>query len=203
MHGEEGDGGATYDGQEGQWAPGGEEAEMNEMMKGTMPLFHDVLWNAMVLDIEMSLTSAIQKILRDRSVEKIVRRKRADALLRLGKLLQEPMLERRRQRHVQPTSPPSVELSADVGSLGTTSTSTPSKKRSMLSRLKPRMPFSPSGRSNRDERKLAQAGLLEDKRRRMEGALAMMAAGASTEDVDEMLAARASMDAHLEARGCD
>merc|ERR1712232_683542 len=67
------------------------------------------------------------------------------------------------------------------------------KKSSMLARLKPRAPWRSSA-----ERRTRKARAAEEKQRRMEAAIAMMAAGASTEDVDEMIAARAAMEAEME-----
>jgi len=185
--------------------PGADDADMADAFKECMPLLHDALWNATALDIEFTLNKVIRKVLRDMSVDKATRWRRAQALLQLGLLLQEPWLEQRRQSKVAgpsstsllagPTSPRADGTNAeDVGTSGTSR-----GKRSMIMRFKPRTPWSRSGTA--EERRNEKAKALEAKRKRLEGALAMMAAGASTEDVDEMVAARNAMDAELEAEG--
>jgi len=182
-----------YGSDNGQWAPGGDEAEMAEAFKDCMPFVHDALWNATALDIEFTLDHVIQKILRDMSVSKVIRRDRAQALLRLGRLLQAPMAQRRKQKKSGVTS----EFSTSSGNASTAllDGGTAGKK-SMLARFKARTPWRPSA-----ERKSQKAKAADAKQKRMEAALVMMAAGASTEDVDEMMAVRAAMEAEMEAEG--
>lgn len=181
-------------GEEGHWAPGGDDAEMADAFKDCMPLFHDAFWSATTLDVEFTLGRVIQKVLRDMSVDKKVRRQRANALLRLGCILQQPMKERRKAGNGGQGGAPN----SPTNSVNSTSTAcTASSKRSMLTRFKPRAPWRTSA-----ERRTQKARAQEAKLKRMEAALAMMAAGASTEDVDEMAAARATMEAEMEADGC-
>lgn len=189
-----GAGGAAGAG-DGQWAPGGgDEAEINDALKDCMPLFHDAFWSATALDIEFTLGKVIQKVLRDMSVDNAVRRNRAEALLRLGRLMQEPAEEQRRkakaEKKEEATSPPSAAASSSPQGAASAA------KRSMLTRFKPRAFMRPSA-----ETKTKRARDAEMKQKRMEAAMAMMIAGASTEDVDEMAAARSAMEAEMEGDG--
>jgi len=213
-----GDAGASGpDSQEdGQWAPGGDDAEMADAFKDCMPLFHDTLWTATACDIELTLSRVVRKVLRDMSVDKSVRRRRAEALLRLGQLLQEPMRERRRAGHRghgaagaaagddAPEAPSASGGAAAAGAPGSPgppdatsnrSGGSQSSKKSILARLKPRGVWHGSATKSAAKKKVAEA-----KCDRMEGALAMMAAGASTDDVDDMIAARATMEREMEGR---
>ena len=167
---------------------------MADAFKDCMPLFHDAFWSVTALDVEFTLAKVIQKVLRDMSVDKKARRQRADALLKLGILLQEPMKERRKAV-ASGSSPVPVETPTAPPE-GTPVGSTPkvSSKKSMIARFKPRISWRPSS-----DKKLQKEKAAKTKQKRMEDALAMMAAGASTEDVDEMVAARAAMDAEIEA----
>jgi len=199
--GANGSGAGTSEGGEGQWAPGGEDAEMNDAFKDCMPLFHDALWSATSLDVEFTLSRVIQKVLRDMSASKTVRRKRAEALLKLGILAQEPMKQQRQR--VKEASNVAIQAassedasSSPRASGGRTSSSSVSSKRSILARFKPLVPWRGSS-SSKAGKSTQKAKDLEAKRKRMEGALAMMAVGASTEDVDEMVAARAAMEAEM------
>ncbi|CAK0831030.1 unnamed protein product [Prorocentrum cordatum] len=98
-----GEGGAGGEG--GQWAPGGAEAEMQESFKDCMPLFHDAFWSVTALDIEFTLSKVIQRLLRDMSVDKGTRRARAEALLKLGSILQAPLKELRARKRARGGSP--------------------------------------------------------------------------------------------------
>lgn len=180
---------AGGDGEE-KWAPGGEDADMADAFKDCMPLFHDAFWSATALDIEFTLDRVIAKVLRDMSVDKPARRRRAEVLLKLGVLFQEPLKEKRqRLKEAQPLA--LVAGSAEASGTGGTGESA---KRSMLMRFKPRAPWRSCAESRRQK-----ARDLDAKQKRMEAALAMMAAGASTEDVDEMAAARAAMEAEMDS----
>merc|ERR1712187_561294 len=103
----------------------------------------------------------IQKVLRDMSVDRSVRRQRAEALLKLGQLLQEPYLERKKRSKGEGPSPSAPATSA-VGSEETASNSTTataaskSSKRSMIMRWKPRAPWSRSGSSRKEAKAEAQ-----------------------------------------------
>lgn len=182
--------------EDARWAPGGDEAEMAETFKTCMPLFHDALWSATVLDVETTLSNVTRKVLRDMSVEKAARRRRADALLRLGRIFQEPLLEQRRTSRGAHAAP-AVEAGSSEGGEAAGSAAPcggPPARRGALARLRPRVPW----------RRRASSGTgkeAERKRQLLEGALAMMAAGATTEEVDEMVAARAAMDAEFGAEG--
>lgn len=185
--------GTEDSGQHGQWAPGGEDSEMADAFKDCMPLFHDTFWGVTKLDIEFTLDKVVHRVLKDMSVDKQWRRKRAEVLLKLGGLMQQPMKDRRRESKAAPAD------AADTVSLGSKDTSPGSSaggKKSMLTRFKPRSPWRPNA-----ERRTLKAKACEEKQKRMEAALAMMAAGASTEDVDEMAAARAAMEAEMDAFG--
>ncbi|CAE7204961.1 ATJ10, partial [Symbiodinium pilosum] len=80
--------------EDAHWAPGGEDAEVAEAFKDTMPLFHDTLWKVTAIDIEFTLARVMRRVLRDMSVDKPTRQHRAEALRSLGKIMQEPMKER-------------------------------------------------------------------------------------------------------------
>lgn len=168
--------------EEGKWTNPGEDKEMAEAFKDCMPLFYDSLWGATALDIEYTLTSVVQKVLRDMSVSKAQRQQRAEALLRLGGILQEPMKEQRRRLKTAASGETAVQPHA--------APERTERRRSILARFKPRSSW--WSKNKGDSRKAKE---IEEKQRQMEAALAMMVAGASTEDVDEMLAARAAMDA--------
>jgi len=186
-----GDGSPGQDGRPGE----PDENEMADAFKDCMPLFHDALWSATALDVEFTLGTVIQKVLRDMSVDKKVRRQRADALLRLGTLMQEPMKARQSAPAAggsvgsTPTAP-LLQPAPASSSAGSASAAAASTKKSVLARFKSRASWRPSS-----ERRTQKAREGELKQKRMEAALAMMAAGASTEDVDEMAAARAAMEA--------
>mmetsp|Transcript_22588 Transcript_22588/g.52626 ORF Transcript_22588/g.52626 Transcript_22588/m.52626 type:complete len:856 (-) Transcript_22588:21-2588(-) len=209
--GDDGEGGAAGSskpsqkgsaGAEDQWAPGGDDADMIDAFKECMPLVHDTLWSATALDIEFTLNGVIHRVLKDMSVPKTVRRQRAHALLRLGEILQEP--HRKKQslplRPSQGSRSKDLEPAADLQSEGnagspTASVTTTSSKRSMLLRLKPKglsAFFRPSDRKDKEAKVAKEA---ENKRKKIEAAMAMMAAGASTEEVDEMVRVRAQMEA--------
>jgi len=160
---------------EDSWAPG-DEAEMAEAFKDTMPLFHDALWRVTAIDIEYTLAKVMQRVLRDMSVDKASRQLRAEALYRLGKILQEPLKEKRQEK----TSGKAVETEALV--------ERQTSSRSILARLS-RLPW----RSRRRDTE-AKSREQDAKQKQMEAALLLMAAGASTDDVDEMLAARSAME---------
>jgi len=185
-------------GEDGQWAQGGEDADMADAFKDCMPLFHDAFWSVTALDVEFTLAKVIQKVLQDMSVDKKARRQRADALLKLGILLQEPMKQRRKAvasgSGASSSSAPAEKLTAPPEGSPAASTTTVGCKKSMLARFRPRVSWRPSS-----DKKLKKEKAAKTKQKRMEDALAMMAAGASTEDVDEMVAARAAMDAEIEA----
>lgn len=184
---------------DGQWLPGGEEDEMADAFKDCMPLFHDAIWNVTKLDIEYTLSSVVHKVLKDMSVEKQVRRLRAEGLLTLGGLMQEPMKERRRQNKTAPAEDAAAAGAAEAAredSPSGSSTTTGTGRKSMLERFKPR-----GWRPKAVDRKTQKAKAHQEKQQRMEAAIAMMAAGASTEDVDEMAAARAAMEAEFAADG--
>eukprot|EP00930_Biecheleria_cincta_P037854 TRINITY_DN2600_c0_g1_i1.p1 TRINITY_DN2600_c0_g1~~TRINITY_DN2600_c0_g1_i1.p1 ORF type:complete len:848 (+),score=221.36 TRINITY_DN2600_c0_g1_i1:24-2546(+) len=192
----------------GAFGAGNEEAELAEAFKDTMPLFHDTLWGVTSLDIEFTLARVVRRVLRDMSVDKTVRRQRAEALIRLGKILQEPMKARRKERREskgKPAAAPSASaeegkqaLTSDAASNASEKT-TSSRGSSMLARLKPRVPWSTKKKTKHDsEEQQQKAKIAEAKQKQMEAALALMAAGASTEDVDEMLAARSAMDFEFE-----
>lgn len=189
-------GGDGSPGEDGQWRPGDDDADMADAFKDCMPLFHDAFWSATALDVEFTLGKVIQKVLRDMSVDKKVRRRRADALLRLGNMLQEPMKERRKATAAggsggAPAVTPLLSSASSAAPADGAAAAAPaSSKKSVLARLKPRVSWRPSA-----ERRTQKAREAELKQKRMEAALAMMAAGASTEDVDEMAAARAAMEA--------
>ncbi|CAE7653103.1 ATJ10 [Symbiodinium sp. CCMP2456] len=165
------------------WAPGGDEAEVAEAFKDTMPLFHDTLWKVTAIDIEFTLAKVMRRVLRDMSVDKPARQHRAEALRRLGEIMQEPMKEMRADQSaskLQLEEVPSVERRL-------------SSRSSILARL-PRV----SWRSRKRESKEARTKQQETKQKQMEAALVLMAAGASTDDVDDMLAARSAMEAELD-----
>mmetsp|Transcript_12937 Transcript_12937/g.29200 ORF Transcript_12937/g.29200 Transcript_12937/m.29200 type:complete len:437 (+) Transcript_12937:533-1843(+) len=203
--------GGSQRGTEDKWAPGGDDAEMVDAFKECMPLVHDTLWSATALDIEATLNLVIHRVLKDMSVDKTVRRQRAQALLKLGHLLQEPHLKRkadiaaeakargslRLSKEQELTPEPPDMMSSERSPTG--STTTTGSKRSMLLRLKSRgMPSIFRSRPSTDSRKDKEVKLAkeaESKRKSMEAAMAMMAAGATTEEVDEMLKMRAQMDA--------
>ncbi|CAJ1385262.1 unnamed protein product [Effrenium voratum] len=161
------------------WAPGGDEAEMAEAFKDTMPLFHDTLWSVTAIDIEYTLAKVMTRVLRDMSVSKECRQQRAEALHRLGKILQEPMKEKRKVSVAPPSEAPVLERQL-------------SSRSSILARL-PRLPW----RSRRRSKEASQE--FETKQKQMEAALVLMAAGASTDDVDEMLAARTAMESEFDS----
>lgn len=48
----------------------------------------DVMWNITIFDVERTLRAAIDKILRDKSVDQQCRRIRASGLLKLGRIFQ-------------------------------------------------------------------------------------------------------------------
>lgn len=184
--------------QDGQWAPGGDDAEMQNAFKECMPLFHDSLWSATSLDIELTLNAVVRKVLRDMSVDKSVLRKRAQVLLRLGLLFQEPMQKQRQRLKAERRAPrpaePIEDGAASVSSRPSeVSASSKTSKRSILARFKPHGTWS----RRKEVKNTQQAREADDKRKRMEGAIAMMAAGATTEDVDDMVAARAAMEAEF------
>lgn len=183
--GAEGSGGPAG-AEEGKWAQAGEDADMAEAFKDMMPLIHDSLWKATALDIEHTLTQVVQKVLRDMSVTKTARQQRAEALFKLGQLMQEPMKERRRNLK-RPVATEQATLPAAPAPYANGSGGA---RRSMLARFKPRASWWTSSCDSGQKAKV-QA----EKLRSMEAAIAMMAAGASTEDVDDMLAARAMMEA--------
>ncbi|CAE7398741.1 ATJ10 [Symbiodinium sp. CCMP2592] len=169
--------------EDAHWAPGGDEAEVAEAFKDTMPLFHDTLWKVTAIDIEFTLAKVMRRVLRDMSVDKPARQHRAEALRRLGEIMQEPMKERRADQNasrLQLDEVPSVERRL-------------SSRSSILARL-PRV----SWRSRKRESKEARTKQQETKQKQMEAALVLMAAGASTDDVDDMLAARSAMEAELD-----
>jgi len=145
------------------------------------------------LDIEFTLAKVVRRVLKDMSVDKHVRQGRVEALRRLGHLLQEPMRERKRdmalgktQEALQDEMPSSPSSALTHGSAKSTSTRT-----SVLARLKPRWTMSKTDKAEAAE---AKAQVQQGKQKQMEAALALMAAGASTDDVDEMLAARSAME---------
>jgi len=169
--------------EDAHWAPGGDEAEVAEAFKDTMPLFHDTLWKVTAIDIEFTLAKVMRRVLRDMSIDKPARQHRAEALRRLGEIMQEPMKERRADQsasRLQLDEVPSVERRL-------------SSRSSILARL-PRV----SWRSRKRESKEARTKQQETKQKQMEAALVLMAAGASTDDVDDMLAARSAMEAELD-----
>eukprot|EP00927_Polykrikos_kofoidii_P077162 TRINITY_DN74133_c0_g1_i1.p1 TRINITY_DN74133_c0_g1~~TRINITY_DN74133_c0_g1_i1.p1 ORF type:complete len:900 (-),score=210.96 TRINITY_DN74133_c0_g1_i1:96-2795(-) len=188
---------ARYGTEDGQYAPGGEEAEMADAFKDCAPLFHDALFSATALDIEFTLNRVIQKILRDMSVDGSVRRQRAEALLKLGRFLQEPLKEQRQKGRTSPSDSSGTLATETDGASQADQKKDPGKKRSMFSsaiaRYKQRAPWRSS-----TERRSEKARLVEAKRKRLEGALAMMVAGASTEDVDDIIAAHSAMEAEFE-----
>ncbi|CAE8616023.1 unnamed protein product [Polarella glacialis] len=181
------------------WAPGGEEAEMADAFKDTMPLFHDTLWNVTALDIEFTLAKVIRKVLRDMSVDKTIRQGRAEAMLRLGKIFQEPLIERKKQGSkadgmLKDGSTLTQRRHQEAQSSESSAVGEKDKSRSVLARFKPSVRW----RSSKpDELKAKEAKVQGEKQKQMEAAMALMAAGASTEDVDEMMAARAAMEAEF------
>lgn len=194
-----GEGRNNTGGEDGQWAQGGDDNDMADAFKDCMPLFHDAFWSATALDVEFTLAKVIHKVLRDMSVDKKARKQRADALLKLGVLLQEPMKQRRRKAvasgsGASSNSVPAGSLTAPPEGSPAVSTTSVGSKKSVLARFRPRVSWRPSS-----DKKLQKEKAAKTKQKRMEDALAMMAAGASTEDVDEMSAARAAMDAEMEA----
>ncbi|CAJ1362167.1 unnamed protein product [Effrenium voratum] len=152
---------------------------MAEAFKDTMPLFHDTLWSVTAIDIEYTLAKVMTRVLRDMSVSKECRQQRAEALHRLGKILQEPMKEKRKVSVAPPSEAPVLERQL-------------SSRSSILARL-PRLPW----RSRRRSKEASQE--FETKQKQMEAALVLMAAGASTDDVDEMLAARTAMESEFDS----
>eukprot|EP00929_Paragymnodinium_shiwhaense_P104610 TRINITY_DN6918_c0_g2_i1.p1 TRINITY_DN6918_c0_g2~~TRINITY_DN6918_c0_g2_i1.p1 ORF type:complete len:853 (-),score=259.92 TRINITY_DN6918_c0_g2_i1:251-2809(-) len=101
-----------FNAEDGQYGMPGEDAEIADAFKDCMPLFHDSLWSVTALDIEFTLSRVLQKVLRDMSVNKTVRRQRAEAILQLGMLFMEPMLEQKRRNkaaaaNTMLTAPPS------------------------------------------------------------------------------------------------
>mmetsp|Transcript_146090 Transcript_146090/g.468565 ORF Transcript_146090/g.468565 Transcript_146090/m.468565 type:complete len:241 (-) Transcript_146090:104-826(-) len=197
-------GGASGEGADGQWATGGEEQEMLDAFQDCMPLFHDACWGVTKLDIEFTLDRVVHKVLKDMSISKAHRRQRASALLKLGDLLKEPMVERRKQAKLAALEAPDAAAVAgseeaqdrplSPASQATAASTT--SKRTLLARFKPRAPW----KSN-PEKKVLKAKVANEKQKRMEAAFAMMAAGASTEDVDDMVAARAAMEAEFGPNG--
>ncbi|CAE7278085.1 ATJ10 [Symbiodinium natans] len=171
--------------EDAHWAPGGEDAEIAEAFKDTMPLFHETLWKVTAIDIEYTLAKVVRRVLRDMSVDKSARQHRAEALRRLGAILQEPLRERNAdlgasRLSLEGREAPPVERRV-------------SSRSSILARL-PRV----SWRSRKSGAKEARTKEQEAKQKQMEAALVLMAAGASTEDVDEMLAARSAMESELD-----
>lgn len=186
--------------EEGRWQQsGGEEQDMMDAFQDCMPLFHDACWSITKLDIEFTLDRVVRKLLKDMSVSTTARRQRASALLKLGELFKVPLKEKRRAARST-----NLEVSGSVSdgsqpispNSTTTGASTTSKK-SMLARFKPRVPWT----TTTQEKKLLKAKADGEKQKRMEAAFAMMAAGASTEDVDDMAAARAAMEAEYGTGG--
>merc|ERR1712051_196729 len=102
--------------------------------------------------------------------------------------MQEPMKERRRQSERAEDAPVPERTRENSPTSG--------GKKSVLARFRPRAPWRPSA-----ERRTQKAKACQEKQKRMEAAIAMMAAGASTEDVDEMAAARAAMEAEFASDG--
>jgi len=186
----------------GDAAFGEDDSDMADAFKDCMPLFHDAIWSATALDVEYTLGTVIHKVLRDMSVDKKVRRQRADALLRLGNMMQAPMRERQQRAAAAggsngpSSSAPLLSSAAAAAATAGAGVAAATSKKSVLARFKPHVPWRP--RSEQRTQKAREQGL---KQKRMEAALAMMAAGASTEDVDEMAAARAAMEAEDCPRG--
>ena len=56
--------------------------------KDVMPHILETLWNVSALDIESTLRSVCDKVCHDKSVKKLVRKKRCEALSVLGKIFQ-------------------------------------------------------------------------------------------------------------------
>mmetsp|Transcript_27310 Transcript_27310/g.57992 ORF Transcript_27310/g.57992 Transcript_27310/m.57992 type:complete len:921 (-) Transcript_27310:127-2889(-) len=201
-------------------APGGDDQDMFDAFQECLPLLHDSCWALTKLDIEFTLDKVVQKVLKDMSVSKMERRQRAAALLKLGEIFKEPLRQRKQQEKAKQkerkqkqlpapekeglvSAQPSDESAASgrpvspASSLNTaTSTTATALRRSVLARFKPRAPWRSS-----TERKEQKAKEVREKIRRFEAAMTMMAAGASTDDVDEMVAARAAMDAEMEMGG--
>ena len=71
----------------------GEEEEVNpkdmEKMKMMSENMIDVAWSITVYDIESTLRSAIDKIMRDKAVDKKLKERRAMGLLKLGKIYEQ------------------------------------------------------------------------------------------------------------------
>eukprot|EP00928_Gymnodinium_smaydae_P010723 TRINITY_DN14036_c0_g1_i2.p1 TRINITY_DN14036_c0_g1~~TRINITY_DN14036_c0_g1_i2.p1 ORF type:complete len:896 (+),score=164.92 TRINITY_DN14036_c0_g1_i2:99-2786(+) len=164
-------GGGNAGPEPGQWAPPG-----GDPFKDCAALAHDALWNATVMDIEYTLTSVTRRILRDRSVDKVVRRLRAEALWRLGRIMLEPMEEaRRRGRHGSTPAAGGEGGAASPRAAGRAPCCMP--------------------RGSAAERRALAARAREEKQLRFSTAAAMMAAGASSDDIDEMVRAMAAMHA--------
>lgn len=202
--GEGGAGGASASRAAGSAEGAGHEPDEDEVadaFKDCMPMFHDTIWSVTKLDIEHTLDRITYKLLKDMSVDKQVRKKRAEGLLKLGAAFQKPMQDRRKEARAarraatldtldgdkdgedRPPSPASV-------------TSKKSTTKNVLTRFQPGM-----WKSRAERQKTQKAKASQEKQRRMEAAMAMMVTGASTEDVDEMTAAREAMEAEFEANG--
>jgi curved DNA-binding protein CbpA len=190
--------------QDGKGVPLGDDAEMVAAFKDCMPLFHDSLWSATSLDIELTLSRVVYKVLRDMSVDKSAhtsRQRRAEALLALGNLFQEPMKKHRRGETASPkeeTKPKLQQSHTQDSNLSVNSSSSKwsSSAKSVLVALSPyhlacrRKKFS-------EAKKHRKKDDVEEKTKRMEMGLALMAAGAKTEDVDDMIAAQRDLEAEF------
>ena len=53
-----------------------------------MPLFLDALWRVTVMDIEATVYSVVQRVIRDKSVSKDIRKKRAEGIVHLGQIFE-------------------------------------------------------------------------------------------------------------------
>lgn len=204
--GEPGEGKPTGD----QWVPGWDDTDFEDALKMNMTVFHDTLWDATKLDIEYTLGAVTKKVLRDMSIDKSRRQLRARSLHRLGRILQQPMLEQRQQAKRKSSSASTADSSTATPRAGGEGGSRPGAPLlsatddlsesshqkhgagGLLARFKPKFPH--LRRSPADSTRDKQRAEAEDKKKRLEDAMSMMAAGVTIEDVDALVAARAAMD---------
>ena len=73
---------------DGQDADSARRAAMQQSQEEAMPLFLDALWRVTVMDIEATVYSVVQRVIRDKSVTKDIRKKRAEGIVHLGQIFE-------------------------------------------------------------------------------------------------------------------
>merc|ERR1712070_446728 len=157
--------------------PLSDDVESAAAMQEKFPVFVDTLWRLTVADIETTLQKVCYKVLKDMSVDKDFRLRRAQALQVLGTCFQKAALMEKTKSLTTKNAGSSTE------SDGTNNAN--AKEDGAIESHKSRFGFLRrfGNRTNRDERKEQAMAISEQKKRRMEEAIAMMAAGATTDDI--------------------